>query len=501
MILEEGLNSKMYRIITNLYEVVESCVMINDEYSEFFKIEAGVRQGCILSPVLFNLFINGIAKKIKAANIGVKYNDTEEIITQLLFADDIVLLANNANELQQLIDIVHDESKKWQFKVNLDKTNIVVFNQKKNENEQHTFKLDDKELQVVNEYKYLGVNVENGLRWNEMKKRMLSKAKLSMIKSLAMTHYAELLTVESGVNIWQALIRPNLEYGAEVWGDVSWNEAERVQLEVGRKILNVKDKTSDVFVRGELGWWTMQARRHELQIRFLHRLLHMPDDRITKKIFLQSKRMMKQKIVNTRKTYSAHDLWYEKVRMVMNKYGIREEELYLSNWKSIIKTRIHEYEQKQWKTDMWNVKKYESKLDIYKQIKTELQYESYLSDGINRRGTIALTRFRSGSHWLRVETDRHVEPKPDRRERICTSCKREVDDEQHLLFTCEYHDHEREVMWQEIRNKTNINIPELSNIKKLRWLLQYNDHPLQNYIIDELKCFLSKCINRRKIVL
>ena len=57
------------------------------------------------------------------------------------------------------------------------------------------------------------------------------------------------LSVKAGVNCWETLVRPVLEYGAEIWGGSEWVEADRVQHEMGRKILGVSGKTAREVVR------------------------------------------------------------------------------------------------------------------------------------------------------------------------------------------------------------------------------------------------------------
>jgi len=76
----------------SLYNSVSSCVRVNSFQTEWFNVHSGLRQGCILSPVLFNLYINDLAKYLKSLNIGVSFGN--ENICILLYADDIVLLAD-----------------------------------------------------------------------------------------------------------------------------------------------------------------------------------------------------------------------------------------------------------------------------------------------------------------------------------------------------------------------------------------------------------------------
>jgi len=67
----EGIKGKMSRVLKNLMRKVESCVRINGELSEWIKLETGVRQGCVLSPLLYALFINGLVKKLRDSKLGV----------------------------------------------------------------------------------------------------------------------------------------------------------------------------------------------------------------------------------------------------------------------------------------------------------------------------------------------------------------------------------------------------------------------------------------------
>ena len=86
---------------------------------------AGVKQGCILSPLLFALYIDDLIQELNAKETGVIYGDG--MLSTLLYADDIVLIAPNELTLQSMIMIVEKWCKTWQMSLNVDKTNIVHF--------------------------------------------------------------------------------------------------------------------------------------------------------------------------------------------------------------------------------------------------------------------------------------------------------------------------------------------------------------------------------------
>ena len=91
-----------------MYSVVQSSVLVGDEQTEMFDLHTGVRQGCVMSPVLFSFFINGLAREIKEKTQGVCVGNTR--VRLLLYADDIVLLAERRRDLQDMLDIYNHTS-------------------------------------------------------------------------------------------------------------------------------------------------------------------------------------------------------------------------------------------------------------------------------------------------------------------------------------------------------------------------------------------------------
>ena len=145
--IEKGIDGKMWRVVKNLYKKVSSCVRLGEEKTEWFSLDVGLRQGCILSPVLFSIFIDGLAAEVKKIG-GAKYG--ELVLSLLLFADDIVLVAESEKQMQEMLDVVYKYSQKNRFKFNKDKCKIMIFG-KKAKNKK--FRLGGSELEVVHSYK------------------------------------------------------------------------------------------------------------------------------------------------------------------------------------------------------------------------------------------------------------------------------------------------------------------------------------------------------------
>ena len=172
-LIDVGLRGKLWRVLRNLYDVVESSVLVGHRRTEWFQVEAGVRQGCILSPILFAIFIDGLVRAVKRVRVtstleGIKLNI-------LLFADDVILLADSRKDLQKLLDAVYEYSQKWRFKWNVLKSKVMRFGSRKAQKLQYY--LGFQALEVVKSFKYLGVEIQENLSWTSTKRRFAEKAK------------------------------------------------------------------------------------------------------------------------------------------------------------------------------------------------------------------------------------------------------------------------------------------------------------------------------------
>ena len=93
-----GTKGNFLKVIKSLYDQVKSCVRGNDSLTDIFPCNRGVRQGCLLSPVLFALYLNDLNHQIKESSQGVLVDDTS--IHSLSCADDLVLIAKERKDPQ-----------------------------------------------------------------------------------------------------------------------------------------------------------------------------------------------------------------------------------------------------------------------------------------------------------------------------------------------------------------------------------------------------------------
>ena len=121
-----GIPDHLTCLLRNLYAGQEAQVRIGHETTDWFQIRKGVRQGCILSPCLFNLYAEYIIRNagLIKAQAGIKIAGRN--INNLRFADDTTLMAESKEELQSLLMKVKEESGKVGLKLNIQKTKIMA---------------------------------------------------------------------------------------------------------------------------------------------------------------------------------------------------------------------------------------------------------------------------------------------------------------------------------------------------------------------------------------
>ena len=123
---EMGIPDHLTCLLRNLYAGQEATVRTRHGTTDWFQIRKGVRQGCILSPCLFNLYAEYIVRnaRLDEAPAGIKIAGRN--INNLRYADDTTLMAESKEELKSLLMKVKEESKKTVLKFNIQKTKIMI---------------------------------------------------------------------------------------------------------------------------------------------------------------------------------------------------------------------------------------------------------------------------------------------------------------------------------------------------------------------------------------
>ena len=123
---EMGIPDHLTCLLRNLYAGQQATARTGHETTDWFQIGKGVRQGCILSPCLFNFYAEYIMRNagLEEAQAGIK--NARRNISNLRYADNTTLMAESEEELESLLMKVKEESEKVGFKLNIQKTEIMA---------------------------------------------------------------------------------------------------------------------------------------------------------------------------------------------------------------------------------------------------------------------------------------------------------------------------------------------------------------------------------------
>ena len=124
MLDNQNIGKENIRIIRKLYWTQEAAIKIEDSISNWTTIRRGVRQGCMISPLLFNFYTEHIMRESKLENEGIRIGGRQ--VNNLRYADDTVILAGNVEELQNMITKVKETSEKYGLRLNAKKTTVMV---------------------------------------------------------------------------------------------------------------------------------------------------------------------------------------------------------------------------------------------------------------------------------------------------------------------------------------------------------------------------------------
>ena len=248
-----------------------------------------------MSPVLFNCFVDELAKELKATGCGVSVG--EKLIHSLLYADDVVLLAETEQDLQELIDVVDKFCRKWRMTINLRKIEAMVVG---NDRECPFCRVSgrsvgccpractpwtcrDATAKVVPSYKYLGIWFNEKLTWTTHFNKMMKKAgeKASYLRLMIRN---KRIPVRAKLLVWLAYVRPTLEYGGEVWTPNANQDRkmESLQTQAGVRICRLNEKTSRHAVRALMHVPRIGLRRLQARLKYFAKLKTMVPERITR---------------------------------------------------------------------------------------------------------------------------------------------------------------------------------------------------------------------------
>ena len=169
-----GISDQFIHVLKSLYSKVQCTAKVNSFVTDWFNVSVGLKQGGISSPVLSNAFMDDLVQMIREQKKGVTYGDVN--VSILLYADDIVLLSNCEEGLQSMLVLLEEWCCKWGLTINGNKSKVMHFRSLSVDKTVFPFTCRDETLEIVSQYKYLGLILTEHFDFLEMAKSVTISA-------------------------------------------------------------------------------------------------------------------------------------------------------------------------------------------------------------------------------------------------------------------------------------------------------------------------------------
>ena len=415
-----GVTGKFFNIIKTIYSEDKACLKLGNNITDSFQTNKGVRQGCVLSPLLFNIFLSDLPGGLNSCEGNIEITENKKT-SCLVWADDILILSESESGLQAKLNNLEKYCDKNRLTVNTEKTKCMIFN-KTGRLIKREFVFKNDILENTRSYKYLGFmvtpsgEIKSGL--DDLRIRSL-KALMKLQKDMGS---AFKYNVKNTIHLYNYLVKSIILYASDFWGCFKLPKNNPIE------------KTHNMFCRYLLG-----VQKHTTTIGILLELVMVPITLYAIRASIKNWERIRDKRANILLQLSLEDAtreklpWISTIKNHLESNGMMN--LFLQNntpyvHKLLFQRLSDHFHQNAFETIQNN----NSKLRTYSLIKRTIGLEDYLLNIHNTKNRIAMSKLRLSNHVLLIESGRHL--KLDQNLRVCPFCPKEIEDEIHFLLFC-----------------------------------------------------------------
>ena len=257
---QSGLSGKLQRLLQELHTDTRATVKAYGQSSEPFDINNGVRQGCVLAPALFNLFLDHVVRQaLNNIDEGVtlrytvdgelhikhrRPNELLELVQILLYADDMAIVCSSPEGLSRLVTSLDNITQAWHLDISQPKTKILSVD-RNNSQQKPSINLRGVDIQCVESFTYLGRKFCAHPSLDEEIASRLQKAAHSFWRLKSVLYSRKEISTRTKVRIYKCTVLPTLLYGSEMWAPLvhQLRRLEAFQIRCLRYILGIRFAT------------------------------------------------------------------------------------------------------------------------------------------------------------------------------------------------------------------------------------------------------------------
>ena len=312
-------------------------------------------------------------------------------------------------------------------------------------------------------YKYLGIIINENPSFEKARNDLCDSAERALSGIITKMIKIGGFPLNVYKILYESCVCSITDYGAEVLGFHEYPSCEKIHNRALRSFLGLGKTTPTPGLRAEMGWLEPRSRSQARMIRMLHRLVCMPDTRLTKKIFLWDFNLTESTRIST---------WGREAKDILTRSNMQQ---FFNTNIFDVKTIIDSLKETLLTKDMTKIKNQCSmpKLRTYNLIAEYSSAKAYLWKPLSYIQRKFMAKARLGVLQLRIETGRFERPKQPAELRLCKQCSLDiVEDEAHFLLECPRHCFLRDNLYSKIDNEAfpNLDVPD-----KLKFLLNSSD--------------------------
>ena len=411
---KRGIQTNLWRIVKELNSDLKTTIQTKHGPTRKIKITDSIRQGGVLSVTMYALMMDETNKALKETDLGIEIPGTDTKIPCLLWMDDVVLIEIEEDRVQEELDITNHTSLKYHVEYGMPKTKYLRIGG--STKTPLNLKIGEKPVEETDKYTYLGEINNRRMNLTNQIEAIGRKVEAAYQTLIAITEDREFKGIKMA-SVWllvNTCIIPIITYASETW---SPNKQEQKKLnqtldKIIRRILMTPESTPREALYIETGLLDVETIAESKRMNMKARLN-------------RNRSEMMDKVLQNKDSQ-----WEKENAITMEKYGITQEDLIGSKFKtkSVIRRKIHQG----FKKKMTETSQGKTKIGYFREAKSEWSpgtRAKYMNELTRKQASLI---FKTRTRMMKIRANY----KNGHKDQTCRACKKEPETQDHALEKC-----------------------------------------------------------------